>query len=101
MDAGRAAGHFGLAGGFLASPGDAVKPTSMPTREWAAMTWEEARDLDPSRVVVLLPVGAVEAHGPHLPLDTDVVIAEAMACAGADRLAAAGLVPKILPSIAY
>lgn len=73
----------------------------MPTRDWAAMTWEEAHDLDPSRIVALLPVGAVEAHGPHLPLDTDVVIAEAMARAGAERLAAAGFVPRVLPPIAY
>ncbi|MYE15534.1 MAG: creatininase family protein, partial [Gemmatimonadetes bacterium] len=30
-----------------------------------------------SHVVALLPVGAVEAHGPHLPLTTDVIIAAA------------------------
>ncbi|MBL7396102.1 creatininase family protein, partial [Escherichia coli] len=30
-------------------------------------------------VVAILPLGAVEAHGPHLPLCTDVIISEGMA----------------------
>ena len=29
----------------------------------------------------ILPVGAIEAHGPHLPLLTDVIIARGMAAA--------------------
>ena len=45
----------------------------------AAMTWEEARDVAGPGSVALLPVGAIEAHGPHLPLETDVIIARAMA----------------------
>ncbi len=68
---------------------------------FAELTWEEVRALDPALAVALLPVGAVEAHGPHLPLSTDVVIAEAMARAGAARLAARGLRPLILPSLPY
>jgi len=73
----------------------------MPTREWGTMTWEEARDLDGRRVVAILPVGAVEAHGPHLPLETDVIIGDAMARAGAERLAAAGYEPLLLPPLVY
>jgi len=65
------------------------------------MTWEEARDAAGTGSVAVLPVGAVEAHGPHLPLDTDVIIALAMARAGADRLAARGLRPVLLPALAY
>ena len=60
----------------------------MPVHELAQLTWEEVRDLDRAQTLVILPVGAVEAHGPHLPLATDVVIAGAMARAGARRLAA-------------
>lgn len=67
----------------------------------AAMTWDEVRDLDRSRAVALLPVGAVEAHGPHLPLSTDVVIARAMAAACGRRLEPRGYLPVILPSITY
>src|SRR3989442_7688812 len=62
----------------------------MPVHELAQLTWEEVRDLDREHTLVVLPVGAIEAHGPHLPLDTDVVIATAMARAGARRLAAPG-----------
>ncbi|HSQ59784.1 MAG TPA: creatininase family protein [Acidobacteriota bacterium] len=69
----------------------------MPTLEWADLTWEELRALDRARCVALLPVGAVEAHGPHLPLDTDNIIAVAMARAGAARLEAAGRTPLLLP----
>ena len=40
----------------------------------ARATWPEASRCD----LVLVPVGSVEQHGPHLPLDTDTVIAEAV-----------------------
>jgi creatinine amidohydrolase len=73
----------------------------MPVHELAQLTWEEVRDLDREHTVVVLPVGAIEAHGPHLPLDTDVVIATAMAYAGAQKLAARGHVVLILPALAY
>lgn len=72
----------------------------MPVHELAQLTWEEARGLDRGGTLVVLPVGAIEAHGPHLPLDTDVVIAMAMARAGAHRLAARHEV-LILPALAY
>lgn len=69
--------------------------------ELATMTWEEVRDLDRARAVAILPVGAIEAHGPHLPLSTDVVIAGAMARAGAARLAAGGVDAILLPPLPY
>ena len=70
-------------------------------RQLAAMTWEEARDAAGEGSVAILPVGAIEAHGPHLPLETDVIIAEAMARAGAGRLAERGLRAVVLPTLAY
>ena len=51
--------------------------------------------------VAILPCGACEAHGPHLPLDTDVRIAVAMAERAADRLAARGVRAVVLPPVAY
>jgi creatinine amidohydrolase len=67
----------------------------------AAMTWEEAREAARPGSVAILPVGAMEAHGPHLPLETDVIIAQAMARSGADRLAARGLTVVVLPPLTY
>jgi creatinine amidohydrolase len=73
----------------------------MTTRELGEMTWEEVRDLEPAHIVAILPTGAIEAHGPHLPLNADVLIATAMARAGAKKLASRGLETLILPPLAY
>jgi creatinine amidohydrolase len=73
----------------------------MPVHHFADMTWEEVRDVERSRAVAILPVGAVEAHGPHLPLGTDVVIARGMARACADLLAARGRDVFLLPPVWY
>ena len=40
---------------------------------YAAMTYEEVNEAVLERRVVLLPVGQIETHGPHLPIDVDVV----------------------------
>lgn len=76
-------------------------PKGQKARQLADMTWEDVRALDRGRCVAILPVGAIEAHGPHLPLATDVVIALAMARAGAEELAARGVATVILPPLAY
>src|SRR5713101_9694991 len=44
----------------------------MPKPLLEAMTWPEARRAAANGGrVVLLPVGAIEQHGPHLPVDVD------------------------------
>jgi creatinine amidohydrolase len=70
-------------------------------RDLAESTWEEVRDLPRSRTVAVLPIGAIEAHGPHLPLGTDVIIATAMARAGAERIEAQGWHAVVLPALPY
>ncbi|MDY7094471.1 MAG: creatininase family protein [Acidobacteriota bacterium] len=72
-----------------------------PGQALAELTWKDVEALDPKGTVLILPVGALEAHGPHLPLGTDVVIAEAMARAGAEKLAEEGILGLRLPSLAY
>lgn len=37
------------------------------------LTWAEVNECVAERRVVLLPLGAIEQHGPHLPIDTDNV----------------------------
>jgi len=45
--------------------------------------------------LVLVPVGSIEQHGPHLPLHTDTVIAEAIARGSADVLDGAWVAPAV------
>ncbi|MEN8376010.1 MAG: creatininase family protein [Gemmatimonadota bacterium] len=66
----------------------------------ADMTWEDVRALG-GPLVAIQPVGATEAHGPHLPLGTDNVIAEAMAREGARLLAGDEVAVLLLPTLAY
>jgi creatinine amidohydrolase len=73
----------------------------MSIHDFADMTWEEVERLDRSEPIAILPVGALEAHGPHLPLATDVIISEAMARSAAAKLAARGHEVLILPPLAY
>jgi creatinine amidohydrolase len=52
--------------------------------------------------VLLLPVGAVEPHGPHAPLGTDQLISDGMCARAADRLADdPSLRVLVLPPISY
>lgn len=57
--------------------------------QWASHTSAEIAALDPARAVAVLPVGAIEQHGPHLPLNTDSVIVEHVLAAGLARLPSA------------
>lgn len=68
---------------------------------FARHTWTEIDALDRRRTILLLPVGSTEAHGPHLPLSTDVIISEKMCLRVATRLVAKTWVPLVLPSISY
>src|SRR5262245_62518839 len=79
--------------------GPRLNSNLMPVHRLASLTWPAVRDLPPGRTVAVLPAGAIEAHGPHLPLGTDVIIAEAMARAGAERLSARGLDVLLLPPL--
>lgn len=67
----------------------------------AKQTWPEARELFDEELVAILPIGATEPHGPHLPLDTDVTIALAQARAAADVLEGEDVHALVLPPLAY
>jgi len=54
-----------------------------------------------ARCVILLPLGAVEEHGPHLPLLVDWLGAEELARRIAPQLERAGLTPVLAPSLPY
>jgi creatinine amidohydrolase len=73
----------------------------MAVWELSSMDWESVAALDRRRAVAILPTGAIEAHGPHLPLETDVIIAESMARAAAERLSARGFEVLLLPALPF
>jgi len=55
------------------------------------LTWPEVEKLD-REIVVVIPTGSLEQHGPHLPLMTDSLIVTAVAHAIERRLSAKVLV---------
>jgi creatinine amidohydrolase len=45
-------------------------------RDITHLTWMEIRDLEKRNAALVLPVGALEQHGPHLPVVTDLLLVE-------------------------
>ena len=63
------------------------------------LTWPEAQKRFKEVDIALLPVGAIEQHGPHLPLDTDAFDADYLARKVAE--ACSHPKPLVFPSISY
>jgi len=64
---------------------------------WGQMTWQDVRDVRSAGLdMAILPVGSTEQHGPHLPLETDTTLAEAVA---REVSARTGVV--VLPTLPY
>jgi len=66
-------------------------------RSWAALKTTDFAHLDAERAVAVLPLGATEQHGPHLPLDVDRAIAEGIVAAALPKVAA-GVPVLVLPA---
>lgn len=49
----------------------------IPPRDWTDISWPDIGTAEPERWIAVLPLAATEQHGPHLPLATDVMIAQA------------------------
>ncbi len=67
-------------------------------RRWQDLTTAEFRGLEPERTVALLPVGAIEQHGPHLPVGVDTRINDGI-LERAGALAPATPAVLLLPTI--
>jgi creatinine amidohydrolase len=67
-------------------------------QEFAKLTWPEINEAARDGKVALLPAATLEDHGLHLPVDTDVVIAEAV-CRRAAELAHNDVV--LLPCVTF
>ncbi len=74
-------------------------PSQKTTYDLGEMTWPDAKKRFKEVDVALLPVGAIEQHGPHLPLDTDSFDAEYLARAVAARCTDPK--PIVFPLIPY
>ncbi len=61
---------------------------------WDRMTWPEAEQAVTGADSVIIPVGATEQHGPHLPLAVDSMICEAVAH-GVSALTGVPVVPTL------
>jgi mycofactocin system creatininase family protein len=76
--------------------GGEIRPAAAPGALLADATWPEVeRGGAPGPTTLLVPLGATEQHGPHLPLGTDTEIAVALAQAAADRLPGAFVAPAL------
>ena len=64
---------------------------------WTALTSPELQRYAGERCLAVLPMGATEQHGPHLPLGTDTMIAEGLVAHGLPRVQADGTVLELPP----
>jgi creatinine amidohydrolase len=60
--------------------------STLPPRDWTDIRWPELAGTDRARWIAVLPLAATEQHGPHLPLETDVMIAQAYLTRVRERL---------------
>ncbi|RSN75925.1 MAG: hypothetical protein DSO07_10630 [Thermoproteota archaeon] len=65
-------------------------------REIWLMSWREFQEAAEETDIVILPVGVLEAHGPHLPLGTDFIVPQHLA-----ELLASKLNALIAPAVPY
>ncbi len=65
--------------------------------EWRRLRADQLRDLARRDAIVILPVAALEQHGPHLPVEVDSRLGEEVASRTARKVAARGQAIVVLP----
>jgi len=69
---------------------------------WGECTWEEIGEAAQANYIVVFPAGAIEQHGPMLPVDVDARLAERQAIDGTQRARDKhGLNVLVLPPLPY
>jgi creatinine amidohydrolase len=61
---------------------------ALASHRWAELNTRDFAELDPARTVAVLPLGATEQHGPHLPLSVDTVLVDGVVNAALGQLVA-------------
>lgn len=73
----------------------------MPVFRLEKMTFEEVDRLPRGDTIIILPMGPLEAHGPHLPLSVDIRGAEVLTELAARLLSERGRTLAIAPVVPY
>ncbi len=71
---------------------------SLREHRYEKLTWPEINLAIEAGKIPIIPVGAIEQHGPHLPLDVDMLLSTSVALAAGQRVADKALV---LPPLSY
>ncbi len=61
---------------------------NLPSRYWSDLSTRDFAQLDTARAIAVLPVAAVEQHGPHLPLSVDADLVDGVVAAALPHLPA-------------
>lgn len=69
----------------------------MAELEWRKLRADELRERARADAVVILPIASIEQHGPHLPVEVDSMLGEALAMRTAAKMDAAGQAVLVLP----
>jgi creatinine amidohydrolase len=65
--------------------------------EWRKLRADQLREQARKDAIVILPIAAIEQHGPHLPVEVDSMLGETVAARTAEKLQAAGEEVLVLP----
>ena len=80
--------------------GSSITPSpDTPTHRYAQLTWPQVAEWAARNPVCVIPVATLEDHGYHLPIDTDVVIAETLADRAVRVRRPALLLPTVHPRL--
>jgi creatinine amidohydrolase len=75
-----------------------MSASNLKEYRYEKLTWPEVNEAVAAGKIPIVPCGAVEQHGPHLPLDVDMLLVTRVALGAGERLPEKILV---LPSVSY
>jgi mycofactocin precursor peptide peptidase len=78
-----------------------VRTTAAPRAASLGLGQQRWPNVPQQEALLLVPVGSVEQHGPHLPLATDAMVANAVTRVAAERLERTGASVLVAPSVNY
>lgn len=79
------------------TPRASTRPRVQDQIRYDHLTWAEINEAAALKKMIVLPIGAVQQHGPHLPVDADMLIVTTLALAAAEQRRARVLVAPTLP----